>query len=114
MGDLNSARDFLDVVDVCSAYLRLLDFPSGVRDKRVFNIASGRSVKISKILEILLSLSESTISIENDIARMRPSDIEVASGSCESLHSACGWAPTIPLADTLKSVLDYWRSKVRR
>ena len=75
-------RDFLDVRDVCGAYIKLLQ----LADKpatypRCFNICSGQPRKIQNLLNTVL-LTEHTIEIVEDPERMRPSDIP--SASCNS------------------------------
>lgn len=110
VGNLDAERDFLDVRDVCAAYVRLLQAPRAPR--RIFNIASGRSVKIRTILEILRGLSRTPFAVENDPARMRPSEIPVAVGNAEALEGATAWSAAIPLQETLRDVLDFWRGAV--
>ena len=35
-----------------------------------------------------------------------------ALGGSETLSTATGWQPEIPLSQTLKETLDYWRAKL--
>ena len=44
-----------------------------------------------------------------DPARVRPVDVPELRGDRSRLRAATGWAPEIPLDDTLAAVLDYWR-----
>ena len=114
VGDLQASRDFLDVIDVCRAYemlLRLSD--EAMAHPRCFNISSGRSHRIAELLDTLIQLSEtSTIAVEQDPTRMRPSDIPYAAGDSAKLRQALDWVPTISLNETLKELLDHWRAKV--
>ena len=107
VGNLDAVRDFLDVDDVIDAYVRLLDpkVPAGP-----YNVASGRGISIRDLLDLLLAESSIRPEIEVDQARWRPSDSSV--GSAERLEKATGWAPTIPLRETLKRLLDGWRQAV--
>jgi GDP-4-dehydro-6-deoxy-D-mannose reductase len=108
VGNLDAVRDFLDVEDVIDAYVRLLEpaVPAGA-----YNVASGRGTRIRDLLDALLAESEVRPEVETDEARWRPTDTSV--GSAERLEKATGWAPQIPLQETLKSLLDGWRRAVR-
>jgi GDP-4-dehydro-6-deoxy-D-mannose reductase len=113
VGNLDAARDFLDVQDVCSAYLELLKLADSSNYSRCLNIASGHPRKISDVLDLLLSLSNVQIKVELDPQRLRPSDIPIASGSSQRLKDATGWQPKIELEQTLRGLLQYWRNEVK-
>ena len=114
VGNLEAARDFLDVQDVCSAYIELLKLADSDKDyPRRINIASGRSLKISQVLEQLLALSKADIQVAQDPERLRPSDIPMAFGNSTALTQSTGWQPQIPLQQTLQGLLDYWRAQIR-
>ena len=111
VGNLEAVRDFLDVQDVCSAYIELLKLADQPGHPPCLNIASGHSRKIRDILDLLLSLSSAKIEVELDPERLRPSDIPVAVGNAALLQATTGWQPQIPLQDTLRELLDYWREQ---
>lgn len=113
VGNLQASRDFLDVQDVCNAYLELLRLADRTHYPRCMNIASGHSRTIREVLDLLLSLSDAKIDVELDPQRMRPSDIPVAAGSSERLKETTGWQPTLSLEQTLRELLDYWREQVK-
>jgi GDP-4-dehydro-6-deoxy-D-mannose reductase len=102
VGDLSPRRDVTDVRDVCRAYKLLLDpaVPGGT-----YNVASGRSVEMREILEILVGLATCPIEIRQESSRMRPADVPVLCGDASKLRAATGWEPTIPLEQTLRDVL---------
>ena len=107
VGNLDAVRDFLDVEDVLDAYVRLLDpeVPAGV-----YNVASGKGTSIRDLLDLLLAETSIRPEVKVDQARWRPADSSV--GSAERLEKATGWAPTIPLRETLRRLLDGWRQAV--
>ena len=109
VGNLDSVRDFLDVEDVISAYILLLD--PGI-EPNVFNVASGIPVKIATLLETLIALAgvEPEVSINPEY--FRPTDQLV--GDPARLLSATGWRPKISLRDTLGDLLDDWRRRTAR
>jgi GDP-4-dehydro-6-deoxy-D-mannose reductase len=107
VGNLDSVRDFLDVGDVVDAYLRLLD-PKLEID--AYNVSSGVGVRLGDMLERLLAPLSDKPRIEIDPARFRPTDYSV--GDSSRLRNATGWAPHVPIEQTLMSLLDYWREKI--
>ncbi|HEY6737098.1 MAG TPA: GDP-mannose 4,6-dehydratase, partial [Candidatus Saccharimonadia bacterium] len=109
VGNLTSKRDFTDVRDVVAAYELLMD--KG-RTGGVYNVCSGRSVSGQRVLDTLLGMSTKQIRVEEDPARMRPSDIPDLYGDFTKLHADTGWERTYALKDTLRDTLEYWRAQV--
>ncbi|BDM24257.1 GDP-mannose 4,6-dehydratase [Pseudomonas sp. LRP2-20] len=112
VGNLEASRDFLSVEDVCDAYARLVGVPVGRLEHRVYNISSGSSRKIRAVLDELLAHTTVPIEVQTDPERLRPSDIPVAAGSNRRILAELGWAPATPLAQTVESILDYWREQI--
>lgn len=108
VGNMGARRDFLDVRDVAAAYLALLD--RGVAGE-VYNVCSGRSVAMQEILDRLVAMARVGVEVEVDPALFRPVDVAETRGDPSALMDATGWKPEIPLEETLKDVLDYWRSR---
>lgn len=110
VGNLEAIRDFTDVRDMVKAYwLAVLKGKPG----EVYNIASGRGVKISWVLDKLLSFSKVKITVKKDPARMRPSDVPILIGEAKKFRKQTGWEPKIKLEQTLKDILNYWRKRVK-
>lgn len=107
VGNLSATRDFCDVRDVVQAYKLALetDLPSG----EVYNICSGVGVKISDVLNQLLTLSTKKVNIVPDQSKMRPVDLPIFVGDNTKFISATGWKRRYSLDESLKDVLDYWR-----
>src|SRR5262249_24820452 len=77
VGNLDPRRDLTDVRDVVRAYDRLAaDASSG----GVFNICSGVAHRIGDLLDALLRLSSTRITIVQDASRVRSRDIDVLTG----------------------------------
>jgi GDP-4-dehydro-6-deoxy-D-mannose reductase len=108
VGNLDAVRDFLDVEDVIEAYLRLLHpkVPAGP-----YNVASGEGLSIRDLLDLLLAETWVRPEVKLDRARWRPANSSV--GCAARLEKATGWAPRVPLRETLKRLLDGWRKAVR-
>lgn len=103
VGDLEVERDLTDVRDVCRAYRLLLDpeTPAGT-----YNVASGRALPLSRVVELLVGLAGVEVEVERDETRLRPADVRVLCGDSSKLRAATGWAPEIPLEQTLADVLE--------
>ncbi len=110
VGNLEAVRDFLDVRDVVHAYALALE--KGTPGE-VYNISSGKGIRIRDMLERLIALSNVDLEIKQDPERMRPSDVELLIGSSEKFRDATGWKPAIPFDKTLKDLLDYWRDRIQ-
>lgn len=108
VGNLSAFRDFTDVRDVVCAYRLLLTEQSL---GQVYNVASGQAVQIQQILDELLSMSSVPITVQEDPDRMRPSDIWRMAGDASKLTSQTGWTPHIPLRQSLRDILNWWREQ---
>jgi GDP-4-dehydro-6-deoxy-D-mannose reductase len=108
VGNLTARRDFTDVRDVVRAYWLALEKGE---PGEVYNIASGRAWTIREMLDLLLSLSKSKIKVEEDPARMRPSDVPVLLGDSSKFRDRTGWSPEIPFEKTIADLLAYWRER---
>jgi len=113
VGNLDAKRDFLDVRDVVRAYAdTALD---GVRLEGpglVFNLASGRTVRIGAILERLIALSGREIEIRVDPEKLRPVDVPTTKATATAAREKLGWTPVIPLETTLSDILSYWHDAI--
>jgi GDP-4-dehydro-6-deoxy-D-mannose reductase len=109
VGNLDARRDLTDVRDVVRAYRLIVErAPAG----RPFNVCSGRALAIREVLERLVARARVPIRLRVDPARLRPSDVPVLLGDPGRIRDELGWAPEIPLEQTLDEVLDYWRGEV--
>jgi GDP-4-dehydro-6-deoxy-D-mannose reductase len=78
----------------------------------VYNICSGVGRSIQSVLDLLLQISGLKAKVEQDPARMRPSDVMVLEGSYEKLRNELGWKPAIPFEKTMKDLYEYWLERV--
>ncbi|EHH68896.1 GDP-mannose 4,6-dehydratase [Gluconobacter morbifer] len=106
VGNLDAKRDFLDVRDVCDAYVDALIADRMVPPGSILNLCSGQSRSIRSILDDLLALSGISASITTDPERLRPSDIPVAAGNAAHAREMLGWVPKIPWEQTLKDIYE--------
>lgn len=108
VGNLDARRDFTDVRDTVRAYW--LSLEKG-EPGEAYNICSGKDWTIRAMLDMLLGMTKAKVKVEQDPARMRPSDVPVLLGDASKFKKATGWEPTIPFEQTLQDLLEYWRSR---
>ena len=109
VGSLEVRRDISDVRDVVKAYISLLE--KG-KTGEIYNVCSGRAVVLKDILNLLLSFSSKKIEVKVDPNRKRKADIPLLLGNNEKIRNELNWTPEIPLDQTLKELLNYWRERV--
>ncbi|MCD6594600.1 GDP-mannose 4,6-dehydratase [bacterium] len=101
VGNLSAARDFTDVRDVVRAYRLLLE----KIDSGIFNICSGKAIKIQAILDKFIELSGIDVKIEIDPEKLRPVDVPKIYGSYDKLSKSTGWIPQIATQQSLADIL---------
>jgi GDP-4-dehydro-6-deoxy-D-mannose reductase len=109
VGNIESCRDFLDVRDAVKAYSCIIN-----RGKagEAYNVCSGGKTRISDLLDILISLSETgNIKVEIDRSKFRAIDVETIYGDNSKLKSHTGWSAEYPIRKSLEDVLCYWKNK---
>lgn len=108
VGWLEAVRDFTDVRDVVKGYLALAEqgAPGGI-----YNLCSGEGTRMSDMLRMLLDKSTVEIEVRPDPSRMRPGDLPRQVGDGAKIRQATGWAPRIPLTESLDALLAEWRAR---
>jgi GDP-mannose 4,6-dehydratase len=111
VGNLDSVRTFEDVRDAVDAYWKIV---TECRPGEVYNIGGDITMTIGEMLDKLISLSRYNGSISTQInkALLRPSDVTLQIPDSSKFREETGWKPKIPFIQTLKDLLDYWRSNV--
>jgi len=108
VGNLEAKRDYTDVRDIAQAYRLLLE--KG-KSGETYNICSGTSRSGQEMLDLIREKAGSSVPVEQDPTRMRPSDTPDIFGSHEKLTADTGWQPEIPLDQTISDVIADWRSR---
>jgi GDP-4-dehydro-6-deoxy-D-mannose reductase len=108
VGNLESARDFMDVRDTVRAYKALVERgqPGGI-----YNVCSGTPMRVRALLDGLVALARVPVTVEIDPARFRPNDTPVIVGDPGKLKRELGWTMDVPFEQTLADLLDYWRAR---
>ena len=100
----DSVRDFIDVEDVVSAYLTLIELDNP--PERVFNVCTGVARRISEIADGVLKLAGSTRKVEFENAKLSSDDSQQLAGDPSRLMQLTGWRPSRTLEESLRSMLD--------
>jgi GDP-4-dehydro-6-deoxy-D-mannose reductase len=110
VGNLGAKRDFTDVRDMVRAYELVMQLGE---PGDVYNIGSGEAHSIQELLDTLLYLTDRSIEIQVDQARMRPVEVPIIVCDPAKMYAATGWKPGFTFEQTLSDVLDDWRSRIR-
>lgn len=109
VGNLEGKRDLTDVRDIVRGYALLME--KGEKGD-VYNLGSGTSYKTGEILEKLLSYSSVAIEVKEDPELFRPNDIPELLCDNTKVKELTGWSAQISLDQSLKDLLEYWRTNV--
>lgn len=110
-GDVEVTRDITDVRDVVRAYFALLDRGGG---GEVYNVGSGRETRVGDVLAGLLEAAKVEATVMMDAKRVRQGEQRRARADIRKIQRDTGWAPTIPLSQTLADMLDDWNDRIHR
>lgn len=106
VGDLEVVRDFLDVRDCARALLQVLE--QG-RPGQAYNVCSGTGTRLRDLLDGLAALAQAPVTLVPDPNRLRSADDPVLIGDSSRLR-ALGWQPLVPLPQTLRDTMEFWRA----
>lgn len=109
VGNIEALRDFTDVRDTVRGYVAVAD--RGIPGE-VYNVCSGKPIRISDLLNTLLGSARCPIEVKVDPALYRPADTPLICGDNRRIMERCGWKPAIPIERTLHDILEYWRNEV--
>ncbi|HZY91841.1 MAG TPA: GDP-mannose 4,6-dehydratase [Thermoplasmata archaeon] len=107
VGDLDKKRDIQDVRDAVRAMVTVVERGE---PGEAYNIGCGEARDVRRILETLRSFSQQPFTVVEEVSRKRKVDEPVHLGDIEKLRKL-GWAPSISFEDTLRDILNDWRSR---
>ncbi len=105
VGNLRSERDFSDVRDIVRGYVTLMERGT---PGEVYNLCSGEAVSIGAIVDDLRAEVRVPFEVVEEGTRVRRREIPRVVGRAARAQSL-GWRPAIPLRQSLRDLLDYWR-----
>lgn len=109
VGDLSAKRDISDVRDIVRGYRLLAEKGKA---GRVYQLSSGKAVKIETILKTLLGCSSKKIKVSTDPSRLRKNDIPVLRGSNRRASQEVGFMTRYSLKTTLRDTFRYWKERL--
>jgi GDP-4-dehydro-6-deoxy-D-mannose reductase len=112
VGNLEPRRDFLDVRDVCAAYVACVARSDSIEPGAIFNLASGLPRGIGSVLDELKEIAGVNMESRVDVGRTRSTDVPLAYAEAVRARAVLGWIPVVPWHTTLRDVLDDWRRRI--
>lgn len=111
VGNLAARRNFTDVRDIVRAYLLAMEC---CVPNELYLIGSANVYTMQECLEALIMKSHaSNIEWEVEASRVRPTELHNFVGDFSKFEKQTGWRPQINFDQTMESVLEYWREKVK-
>ena len=99
LGNIDIARDFLDVRSVVKYYRKLIELaPTG----KTINICSGKSTSIRDVLKMMRKIAGYEIEVNINTSFIRQKDIKSLCGSNQLLSNLVGENSPIGLSETLE------------
>jgi GDPmannose 4,6-dehydratase len=113
VGNLKSLRTIADVRDAVRAYFMLVTINPIAGE--YYNIGGQNTSEVGEILDHLISISliKDELKIEIDSDRLRPIDADLQVPNTNKFTKHTGWKPELSFEQTMKDLLDYWRTRVR-
>ncbi|HUY44232.1 MAG TPA: NAD-dependent epimerase/dehydratase family protein [Streptosporangiaceae bacterium] len=106
-GNLDPLYDITDVRDVVRAYRKAIYCPPGI-----YNVCRGDLTALWQVMHTLIGLSTAeSVPLEEDPRFGGKPNALYPQGSAAKLRAASGWEPLVPLKDTLRELLNHWRSQ---
>lgn len=109
VGNLNIERDFTDVRDIVRAYWML---SSKGKSGEIYNVCSGKGLKIKNLLQGLCQKSTKKIQIVEDPALFRTADVPSYIGDNSKICRETTWEPVLPISETLEDIINDWRTRL--
>ena len=109
VGNLTSRRAIIDVRDQARAlWLSAEHCVLG----EVYNVGATDIHSVQELVEAIRKQSSASFDLQQDPALVRAADEPVIAGDIGKFQKCCAWKPQIPLADTLRDMLAWWRARL--
>jgi len=100
-------RDFIYIEDVVDAYIQLSENYQKIKNERIFNISSGKGIKILTIIDIIRNVLKDTNFKVGEKAYRSGEPMEIYA-SIDKIKNITGWYPKWTIKDGLESTLNWW------
>lgn len=111
VGQVDSSRDFVDVRDVCRAFVAL-DKPDNKFD--IFNICSGKSVLLRDVISRAGEIAGVQFDVHSDVTKYGHREDKKVLLANDKLCSMTGWKPLINLDQSIEDVVNCASRKEQR
>lgn len=105
--DGKQKRDYVFVGDVAQANVAVIPL---IKDSQIFNVASGRAIKLRDLIAMLEKLTMKKAKIKK--LGKRPGDVRILVADITKMKQASGWQPKTTLLQGLKKTLDYYSAEL--
>ena len=104
LGNIDVARDFSDVRDVCTIYHRLLDNRPAIG--ATLNICAGTAVSLREVIAMCEDITGHRMEVTVNPAFVRANEVRTLWGSTAKLDGVIGPLDRIPIRETLRWMLE--------
>lgn len=108
VGNLESARDFVDVRDGVRALALLAE--KGISGE-CYNLCTGKAWTMKESLNMLKDISGVKVDVQTDASLFRPSDEKLLLGNPHKIEDL-GWKAIIPFEKTLNDIFNNWLNRL--
>jgi dolichol-phosphate mannosyltransferase len=107
-----SSHDFVYVDDVIDAFVLAAAAGSSAGSGEIFNVASGRSVSLAEIVEVIRTILAVPAQPAWGTHPGRPWDTAVWAGDNARIRDRLGWRPRYSLEQGLRAAIEWFRQHV--
>ena len=104
-GDGEQVRDYIDVRDLARGLRMFVE--SDLRGE-LLHFCSGEPTSIKCLAEMIIE--EAGVDLEPEHVSIRPGELRWSVGDNSKAQRLLGWKPTIPLRQTIRDLIDTWKS----
>lgn len=101
LGNIEVYREFNDVRDIASLYVKLLQARAG----GIVNLCSGKYYSLRQILEICENLTDHWLKVKINIDYVRENELRILAGDASNLNQTLDYRPQYEIKDTLRWML---------
>jgi GDP-4-dehydro-6-deoxy-D-mannose reductase len=106
VGNLHTRRALIDVRDMTRGLWMAAE--SG-EPGEVYNVAGKEIYAVQEIVDRIRASVSVEFDLDQDPVLMRGCDEPVIAGDVTKFQTRTGWAPTVPLSQTIQDMIEWWR-----
>lgn len=110
-GNLDSIRTLIDVRDAMEAYWVAVLY---CEEGEAYNIGGKTSISVGDFLELLKKHSKVPVKNRVEPSLLRPADVTLQIPDTTKFEKITGWKPKYSFDDSVRYLLDYWRTEVKK